>query len=122
MDAQRNGAGREAGQDSPLVGAGALVLVAQPWNFQSLHGRGRLVGCICADIAFGNSGRELRLAIRRQVIHPGRGELDLLRVLPLHTGGGISAERLSRGESAGVRLYALRGGEPPLVGALRLQI
>ena len=111
-----------AGGGRGVVGASALVLVAEPWDFQSLHGRGRLIGRIAEARSFGPAGEELRLDIQTQVLQPGAGEVSALRAVALHGGAGDLTARLLRGESAGVRLYATpRRGGGPLLGAMRLQ-
>ena len=123
VDVQRNVGGPIFGGRTRLEGARALVLVAQPWDFQSLHGRGRLLGHIVEALDYGLGGGELRLEIRPQVIEAGQGEVALLRVLPLHGGAKDQIDRLLQGESVGVRLYAApRRGAAPLLGALRLLI
>lgn len=124
VDVQRDRAGPRTGDGFRLVGARGLVLVAYPWDFQSPHGRGRLVGRISDDRVFGAAGRELQLSIRPQVIEPGRDEVNSLRVLTLHGAAQEGFARLALGESVSVRLYAPpgRGGVRPLLGAMRLQI
>jgi len=122
VDVQRYRAGPRAGGDRSVLGAAALVLVAQPWDFQSLHGRGRLIGRIAEARTFGPAGEELRLDIQTQVLHPAAGEVSALRAVALNGDAADLSLRLLRGESAGVRLYATPCcGGGPLLGAMRLQ-
>ncbi len=121
VDVQRHQADGPVGGRSGLVGARALVLVAEPWNFQSLHGRGRLLGRIGEARAFVLAGEELQFDITPQALLPDGATVSRLRTVALHGGAADLAGRLLRGESVGVRLYAEPRGGGRLLGAMRLQ-
>ncbi|HMO43107.1 MAG TPA: hypothetical protein PKB04_07240 [Phenylobacterium sp.] len=97
-----------------LIDLPVLLLVAQPWDFVSADGRGRLRGRVSA---VPSQGDELALDFPAlTLIAP---TWRPLRALPLHPGDESVAVQLWRGASVGLRLYAPGQGPPALVGALR---
>ena len=102
-----------------LIGAPILVLVAQPWDFFSPAGRGRLRARI-AGLGPGSRGHELRLDLTQGPVETARGEVAGLRATPLHPQEAELAAMLLQRRPVAARLYAPGlAGPPLLVGALR---
>lgn len=98
-----------------LIGAHVLVLVAQPWDFVSRDGRGRLRAVVHSQASDGGE-----FVLRFAPFTIGGAPVEALRALPLHPMSESLARGLGRGDSVGVRLHAWEtGARLILVGAMR---
>jgi len=101
-----------------LIGAPVLVLVAEPWDFESPEGRGRLRGQVSKIQDFApDGGQEVMLTVAP--ISLGGDTVTALRALGLHPTQETLIQRLERGLSTGVRLYGPGGRSCLLVGSIR---
>lgn len=107
---------------SALIGAPVLLLVAEPWDFTSAYGRGRLQGQISNIRDFGVGGgpggvQEVWIAVTPLVIagHVVEG----LRATPLRHAEGDLARRLLERRSVAVRLLGPEGSGVRLAAAIR---
>ncbi len=101
-----------------LIGATVLVLVAEPWDFQSPDGRGRLRGQVSKIRDFApEGGQDVLLAVAPLSLDGAM--VTTLRALGLHPAQEDLVERLETDRATGVRLYGPEGKSPPLVGSIR---
>jgi hypothetical protein len=103
---------------SALLGAPVLLLVAEPWDFVSAYGRGRLQGQISNIRDFGPAGgHEVAIAVSR-FMHDGRA-VDALRATGFHPGGGDLLQALIDRRSFAVRVLDAGGGGLRLAASIR---
>ncbi|MEH6676793.1 hypothetical protein [Phenylobacterium sp.] len=96
------------------------MLVAEPWDFESPEGRGRLRGQVSKIQDFApEGGQELTLAV--EPISLGGARVTALRALGLHPAQENLIQRLETGRATGVRLYGPGGKSLLLVGSIRLR-
>ena len=101
-----------------LIGATVLVLVAEPWDFESPEGRGRLRGQVSKIQDFApDGGQEVMLATAPIAL--GGATVTTLRALGLHPAQENLIQRLESGRTTGVRLYGSGATSPLLVGSIR---
>lgn len=103
---------------SALIGAPVVLLVAEPWNFTSAYGRGRLQGQISNIRSFGRSGgQEVWIAVSRLVV--GDRPVETLRAIALRPGAENLVQRLLDRRSAAVRVIDAAGSGFRLAAAIR---
>jgi hypothetical protein len=103
---------------SALLGAPVLLLVAEPWDFTSAYGRGRLQGHISNICDFGPvGGQELVIAVALFVFE-GRAIKSLLAT-PLHRGSEDLVQCLLDRRPCAVRVVDAAGGPFRLAAAIR---
>ncbi len=103
---------------SALIGAPVLLLVAEPWDFISTYGRGRLQGQISNIRDFGPAGgQELWISLPSLTI--GGHRIDSLRAIPLRMVESDIVRRLLDRRPAAVRLLGLEGSGVRLAAAIR---
>ena len=101
-----------------LIGAPVLLLVAEPWDFTSAYGRGRLQGHIRNIHDFGPvGGQELVIAVA-PFMAEGRA-IDSLLATPLHPGSGNMVQCLLDRLPCAVRAVNTAGGPFRLAAAIR---
>jgi len=94
------------------------VLVAEPWDFESPEGRGRLRGQVSKIQDFApEGGQEVMLATAP--VSLGGATITSLRALGLHPTQENLIRRLESGRTTGVRLYGPGAAAPLLVGSIR---
>lgn len=103
---------------SALIGAPVLLLVAEPWDFISTYGRGRLQGQISNIRDFGPiGGQELWVSLSSLII--GGHPIDSLRATPLRMVESDIVRRLLDRRPAAVRLLGPEGSGVRLAAAIR---
>ena len=103
---------------SALIGAPVLLLVAEPWDFTSPYGRGRLEGQISNIRDFGPAcGQELNILLAPLII-AGR-LVEGLRATPLHLTERDLVRRLLDRRPTAVRLFGSQDADVRLVAAIR---
>jgi len=103
---------------SALLGAPVLLLVAEPWDFTSAYGRGRLQGHVSNIRDFGpGGGQELSIAVAPFVADSRT--IDSLLATPLHSGCGDIVQCLLDRRPCAVRAVATAGGSFRLAAAIR---
>lgn len=103
---------------SALIGAPVLLLVAEPWDYDGPHGRGRIRGQISEFRDFGpDQGQTLTLVVAGQ---GGAGApLERLITWPLHPGALDILDTLTARRPAAVRAFGGEDGGIRLRGAIR---
>jgi len=101
-----------------LIGATVLVLVAEPWDFESPEGRGRLRGQVSKIQDFAPEGGQ-EVMLSTAPIFLGGATVTGLRALGLHPTQENLIQRLESGRTTGVRLYGPGAASPLLIGSIR---
>jgi hypothetical protein len=103
---------------SALLGAPVLLLVAEPWDYTSAYGRGRLQGHISNIRDFGPVGGQELVITVAPFMAEGRA-IDSLLATPLHPGSGNMVQYLLERLPCAVRAVDTAGGPFRLAAAIR---
>lgn len=95
-----------------------LLLVAEPWDYEGPHGRGRIRGQISDFRNFGpDMGQILTIAVAG--LRVAGAPIERLIAWPLHPGAVDILQALLERRSTAVRAYGGEGGSFRLRGAIR---
>lgn len=101
-----------------LLDAPVMIEVAQPWDFASDDGEGRLAGYVRGVRTWPGLPSELEIAVTPFVVAGRR--YDTLRAVARFPREGDPLARLGPGRGEAVNLFCHGGEAPLLVGAVRL--
>lgn len=103
---------------SALIGAPVLLMVAEPWDFEGPHGRGRISGQISEIRDFGPDRGQAVLIAAVGLMAAG-APLERLIAWPLHPGAKDIVQALTERRPAAVWAHGGEGGRFRLRGAIR---
>ena len=103
---------------SALIGAPVLLMVAEPWDYEGPHGRGRIRGQISDFRNFGpDGGQSLTLSVAGMRCQGA--PLERLTAWPLYPGAADILQALCERRAAPVRVYGGENSSVRLRGAIR---